>query len=236
MKKIRLVILGLVIVVLTACSTPSGNGISGTGAAAPSGPGYYTVQKGDTLYSIGRKFKQSHRSIAAWNKLQDINGIEVGQVLRVAPPTSAPGDVDGAKSVERVDKAEVAPSSIGAESRIDWMWPTDGAKTSSFSLSKKGIEIAGKSGQPILAAASGKVLFAGGGIRGYGNLVIVKHAGSLLSVYAHNKVILAKEGQMVSKGQQIAEMGDSDSSTVKLYFEIRRDGKPIDPSGVLPGR
>ncbi|MDY7547812.1 peptidoglycan DD-metalloendopeptidase family protein [Glaciimonas sp. GNP009] len=234
MQKIRLVILAILIVMLAACSTTGGGQ---TGASTPSGPGYYTVQKGDTLYAIGRKFGQDHRSIASWNKLENANGIEVGQVLRVAPP-GATADA-GVKNTDRVGKApaptSVPPSGSGEESKIDWLWPTEGAKTSSFSSKKKGIEIAGTSGQPILAAASGKVMYAGAGIRGYGNLLIIKHTGNLLSVYAHNKTILIKEGQMVTRGQKIAEMGKSDSSTVKLYFEIRRDGKPIDPSALFPG-
>lgn len=244
MQKIRLAIYGVLVTMLAACSTTGGNG-SQTGEATPSGPGYYTVQKGDTLYSIGRTFKQDHRSIAAWNKLADMNGIEVGQVLRVAPP-GAVVNATGAKSAERVGPssaprkpdatAATPPSGSGEESKIAWLWPTEGVKTSSFSGKKKGIEIAGTMGQPVLAASSGKVMYAGAGIRGYGNLLIVKHTGSLLSVYAHNKTILVKEGETVSKGQKIAEMGKSDSSTVKLYFEIRRNGKPIDPSGVFPGR
>lgn len=244
MQKIRLVILAVLVAMLAACSTSGGNQ---TGAPMPSGPGYYTVQKGDTLYAIGRKFRQDHRSIATWNKLEDVNGIEIGQVLRVAPPGATANA--GVKNPDRVGAASaptppksvsaatsVPPSGSGEESKIDWLWPTEGEKTSGFSSKKKGIEIAGTSGQPILAAASGKVMYAGAGIRGYGNLLIVKHTGNLLSVYAHNKTILIKEGQMVSRGQKIAEMGKSDSSTVKLYFEIRRDGKPIDPSALFPGR
>ncbi|MGS0743183.1 peptidoglycan DD-metalloendopeptidase family protein [Glaciimonas sp. GG7] len=235
-RLVRLAVLGVLIATMAACSTPDGGGTS-----TPSGPGYYTVQRGDTLYSIGRKFKQNHRSIARWNKLGDVNGIDVGQVLRVAPP-AAVGNLAGASPVTGARKVSppappaANPSSKGIERSIDWVWPTEGVKTASFSSKKKGIEIAGKSGQPVVAASGGKVMYAGSGIRGYGNLLIVKHTSSLLSVYAHNQAILVKEGQMVSRGQKIAEMGKSDSSTVKLYFEIRRDGKPIDPSGVFPGR
>jgi lipoprotein NlpD len=100
----------------------------------------------------------------------------------------------------------------------------------------KGIDIAGKLGQQVMAAGAGKVMYAGSGIRGYGNLVIVKHSNSLLSAYAHNRAIVVKEGESVAKGQAIAEMGDSDADTVKLHFEIRQQGKPVDPSKFLPSR
>ncbi len=121
------------------------------------------------------------------------------------------------------------------DDNISWIWPTDGKVSSGFDDGKKGIDIAGKSGQQILAAGAGKVIYAGS-IRGYGNLVIVKHTSNVLSAYAHNKTILVKEGQTVGKGQKIAEMGNSDSDVVKLHFEIRQQGKPVDPSKLLPGR
>lgn len=124
----------------------------------------------------------------------------------------------------------------GDEGAVSWMWPADGKVISNFDDSKKGIDIAGKSGQPVLAAGAGKVMYAGSGIRGYGNLVIVKHTSTLLSAYAHNKTISVKEGQTVSKGQKIAEMGDSDADAVKLHFEIRQQGKPVDPTKFLPAR
>lgn len=124
----------------------------------------------------------------------------------------------------------------GDEGAVSWMWPADGKVVSNFDDSKKGIDIAGKSGQPVLAAGAGKVMYAGSGIRGYGNLVIVKHTSTLLSAYAHNKTISVKEGQTVSKGQKIAEMGDSDADAVKLHFEIRQQGKPVDPAKFLPAR
>ena len=122
------------------------------------------------------------------------------------------------------------------DENVSWTWPTDGKVSAGFDDGKKGIDIAGKSGQQVLAASSGKVMYAGSGIRGYGNLVIVKHTNNLLSAYAHNKVILVKEGQTVTKGQKIAEMGNSDSDGVKLHFEIRQQGKPVDPSKFLPPR
>jgi lipoprotein NlpD len=116
------------------------------------------------------------------------------------------------------------------------MWPAEGKQTAAFDQGKKGIDISGKAGQTMVAAAGGKVMYAGSGIRGYGNLVIIKHTSNLLSAYAHNKNILVKEGQTVSKGQKIAEMGNSDSDAVKLHFEIRQQGKPVDPSKFLPNR
>lgn len=119
---------------------------------------------------------------------------------------------------------------------VAWIWPTEGKIVGTFDDGKKGIDIAGKSGQPILAAGAGKVMYAGSGIRGYGNLVIIKHTNNLLSAYAHNKTILVKEGQTISKGQKIAEMGNSDADSTKLHFEIRRQGKPVDPAKFLPKR
>ena len=123
------------------------------------------------------------------------------------------------------------------DEKLSWMWPSDGKIVATFDEGKnKGIDIAGRAGQQVMAAGSGKVMYAGSGIRGYGNLVIVKHSNSLLSAYAHNRSIVVKEGQNVSKGQVIAEMGDSDSDSVKLHFEIRQQGKPVDPSRFLPHR
>lgn len=120
---------------------------------------------------------------------------------------------------------------------VDWMWPSDGKVIATFDESKnKGLDISGKLGQAVLAAGAGKVMYAGSGIRGYGNLVIIKHSSNLLSAYAHNKSILVKEGDAIAKGQKIAEMGSSDSDAVKLHFEIRQQGKPVDPSKFLPGR
>jgi lipoprotein NlpD len=121
--------------------------------------------------------------------------------------------------------------------KLSWMWPSDGKIIATFDEGKnKGIDIAGRMGQQVMAAGPGKVMYAGSGIRGYGNLVIVKHSNSLLSAYAHNRSIVVKEGQSVNKGQVIAEMGDSDADMVKLHFEIRQQGKPVDPSKFLPSR
>ena len=153
--------------------------------------------------------------------------------------TSAPQDAG--KTPDRVaekpaDKNPDAPPFASDDDSIAWVWPADGKVMGGFSETRKGIDIAGKLGQPVLAAGAGKVLYAGSGIRGYGNLVIIKHSNNLLSAYAHNKTIFVKEDQTVAKGQKIAEMGNSDSDVVKLHFEIRQQGKPVDPARFLPGR
>jgi lipoprotein NlpD len=121
---------------------------------------------------------------------------------------------------------------------LDWIWPANGKVISGFneSANLKGIAIAGKLGQPVLASAPGRVIFSGTGIRGFGKLIVIKHNNTFLSVYAHNNTLLVKEGQTVSKGQKIAEMGSTDADQVKLHFEIRRFGKPVDPGKLLPDR
>ena len=141
---------------------------------------------------------------------------------------------------EKVIASGVTPGTTvtaNDDEKLSWMWPSDGKIVATFDEGKnKGIDIAGRMGQQVMAAGSGKVMYAGSGIRGYGNLVIVKHSNSLLSAYAHNRTILVKEGQNVTKGQPIAEMGDSDADAVKLHFEIRQQGKPVDPAKFLPSR
>jgi len=144
------------------------------------------------------------------------------------------------KAVERPGAGALAAGSTvtaNDDEKLSWMWPSNGKIIATFDEGKnKGIDIAGRLGQQVMAAGSGRVMYAGAGIRGYGNLVIVKHSNSLLSAYAHNRTILVKEGQSVTKGEAIAEMGDSDADTVKLHFEIRQQGKPVDPSKFLPSR
>ncbi|MCM8610823.1 peptidoglycan DD-metalloendopeptidase family protein [Accumulibacter sp.] len=120
---------------------------------------------------------------------------------------------------------------------VSWMWPANGKLVATFSEGgNKGIDIAGKAGDSVVAAGSGKVVYSGTGLRGYGKLVIVKHNNTFLTAYAHNQNVLVKEGQSVGKGQKIAEMGNTDADQVKLHFEIRRQGKPVDPLKLLPGR
>ncbi|MEO8992589.1 MAG: peptidoglycan DD-metalloendopeptidase family protein [Nitrosospira sp.] len=127
------------------------------------------------------------------------------------------------------------PEDMNDVDRIDWIWPTKGKISGVFSESAKGIDISGDAGQAVNASADGKVVYSGAGLRGYGKLVIIKHNNTYLSAYAHNDKILVKEGQTVVKGQKIAEMGNSDASLVKLHFEIRKNGKPVDPLKHLPG-
>ena len=133
------------------------------------------------------------------------------------------------------DEKPAAPAVGGDE--IAWIWPASGKMIATFSEGgSKGVDIAGKTGDSVVASAEGKVVYSGAGLRGYGKLVIIKHNATYLSAYAHNQTILVKEGQMVTKGQKIAEMGNTDADQVKLHFEVRRQGKPVDPLKYLPQR
>jgi len=137
---------------------------------------------------------------------------------------------------ERNARIEVAPQPEPQQSDAEWIWPTTGKLLSPFSKNSKGVKISGQVGQPVLASAAGEVVYSGHGLRGYGNLIIIKHNSTFLSAYAHNSKILVKEGETVTKGQKIAEMGNTDTDTIQLHFEIRKHGKPVDPMEYLPNQ
>ncbi len=284
---------------------------------APEAPPTYAIKRGDTLYQIALDHGLDYRELAAWNNIENVNVIRVGQVLVLGPPggtessavttplmTAVPVTPSGGETrpplllppssgrpntptfktepraikvpyseqalaqLQQLAPAAPAVVAVAPEARpspaptiatpgatpalaprpdagrvpeidddnLGWVWPTAGKVVAGFSESAnlKGIDIAGKVGQPVVASAAGKVVYAGTGLRGYGKLIIVKHNRTFLSAYAHNREIAVKEGQQVAKGQKIAEMGDTDSDQVKLHFEIRRLGKPVDPVKFLP--
>jgi lipoprotein NlpD len=223
------------------------------GAENAGKPGYYTVKPGDTLIRIGMDNGQSWRDILRWNKLENANLIETGQVLRVAPPqsepvarpavvspapvavTASPAKAEASAPTPAPTPAPAAAAEV-ADEALNFQWPARGNLLAGFDESKnKGLDIAGKAGDPVVAAADGRVVYAGAGLRGYGNLIILKHNNTFLTAYAHNQTLLVKEDQVIKRGQKIAEMGSSDADQVKLHFEIRRQGKPVDPAKYLPG-
>ena len=276
---------------------------TGRASSADARPDTYTVKRGDTLYGIALDNGLDYREVAEWNKLENVNVIRVGQVLRLRPPVDAPAAAEAAVQVRPIQGAgavEVKP--IGAseplkteplarklpysdenlallakpaarpapppataakpearpappapapaaaprtetpsspldDDKVDWAWPSTGRLIAGFSDPvNKGLDIAGRPGDPVTASAAGRVVYSGSGLRGYGKLIIVKHNNTYLSAYAHNREILVKEGQNVTRGQNIAELGDTDADRPKLHFEIRRLGKPIDPAKLLPER
>ncbi len=237
-----------------------------TGSENAGKPGYYVVKPGDTLARIALDHGQNWRDIARWNNFDNPNVIEVGQVLRVVPPgvdavavaqpvatpssvssrplDSRPAASEPASSVAVAVAAAPAPSAPPApaaregDDDINWLWPASGPILATFDEARnvKGLAIGGKAGDPVLAAAEGRVVYAGSGLRGYGNLIIVKHNATYLTAYAHNQTLLVREDQAVRRGQKIAEMGSSDAERVQLHFEIRRMGRPVDPARLLPPR
>ena len=295
-------------------------------ATAPPGdtrPEFYTIRRGDTMFSIALDHGLDYKELAAWNNLDNPNRIRPGQQLRIKPPAGVeeapvtvnpvttsgrvearplgsqpragqeteagaaaapaparPGAAAGLAAAEGGIKSEplarklpyspenvallqrgevqpnpvpqAPPAAVPAaapkpesaptpdtaaddEDKVDWSWPAQGKVIAGFSeATNKGLDIAGNLGDPVVAAAPGRVVYSGSGLRGYGKLVIIKHNKTYLSAYAHNRQILVKEGQSVVKGQKIAEVGNTDSDTPKLHFEIRKLGKPVDPAKYLP--
>lgn len=243
-----------------ATSSPISMGASSLPGSENAGkPGYYSVRSGDTLTKIALDHGQSWRDIARWNGIDNPNVIEVDQVLRVAPPAQeavatrpskpvvAQGQLPAPATTPSANASVPATTSTSSTSTstqanvsdegLAFAWPHPGPVLAGFDEAKnKGLDFAGKAGDPVLAAADGKVVYAGSGLRGYGNLIILKHNNTYLTAYAHNQALLVKEDQQVTKGQRIAEMGSSDADRVKLHFEIRRQGKPVDPAKLLPAR
>ena len=219
----------------------------------------YTVARGDTLYSIAWQHGLGYRELAAINGIRPPYTIYSGQRLRVrkaagsggarAVPlqqrrpvvSSRPVTAAAAKPVARPasppPRKRVPQATGGAAFNGKWEWPTRGRVLSRFqsnATGKRGIEIGGHADQPVKAAANGAVVYAGSGLVGYGRLIIVKHNENLLSAYGHNSTLLVAEGEHVTAGQMIAKMGSSGTSRNELYFEIRKDGKPVDPLKYLP--
>jgi lipoprotein NlpD len=264
-------------------------------------PEFHTVQKGETLASLGVQYGVDYKDIAQWNQIDNPNQLKIGQVLRVAPPgdviampikpnaaapearalggdgmktdpakpgsavAASPAQSDTLKSAPKAIKVPYSndalalvqnpglengpavvlakPSAAAPEAApatpsddvADWAWPAQGKIKSFYSDANKGLDIAGALGQPVMASAAGKVIYVGSSVPRMGKLIVISHSKNYLSIYAHNDKIMVKEGQQVSKGQKVAEMGNSDTDQVKLHFEIRHMGKPVDPMKFLPG-
>ena len=221
----------------------------------------YRVRTGDTLYSIAWRYGYDHREVAAWNRIAPPYDIYPGQDILIITPgreqllkssakranpdsdlnsSSQPKDPSNSQATAvtpakpaRVARAKTPPAK---PAKVVWGWPAEGKVTARFKPKdgSKGIDIAGKAGQPIYAAAAGDVVYSGKGLIGYGNLIIIKHNDKYLSAYGHNKKLLVEEGQSVKKGQKIAEMGTSNKDGPILHFEVRRHGKPVNPLWYLP--
>ncbi|OGI51176.1 MAG: hypothetical protein A3A87_00845 [Candidatus Muproteobacteria bacterium RIFCSPLOWO2_01_FULL_60_18] len=235
---------------LTACSTFPLPPVSeqGKGLRQPEAE-YRVVQPGDTLYSIAWESGRDYQDVARWNHISPPYLIQPGQRLRLFPPagagrTSRPESKPPVRSDSQKkpvpDKPETAAPARrvppAAAGRLSWVWPAQGELLERYSANgpNKGIDVAGKKGQPIFAAEVGQVVYQGGGLRGYGQLIIIKHNADFLSAYAHCDKIYVKEGNVIKRGQKIADMGNSGTDRAKLHFEVRYRGAPVDPQDYLP--
>ena len=225
--------------------------------------GQYVVRRGDTLFSIAFRYGWDYKALAARNNIPAPYTIHPGQTIRFdgrsgSTPTavvtqsgSTPSSSSKTTVIRRpatagtatvpsvANKPAPAPMPPAGPAPTGWGWPSNGVLIGKFSSNgslNKGIDIAGDLGQPVFAASDGMVVYAGSGLRGYGELVIIKHSDTYVSAYGHNRRLLVREGQQVKVGQTIAEMGSTGTDRVKLHFEIRRQGKPVDPLQFLPRR
>lgn len=254
-KLLAMVLMGL----LTACAGPPNRApVVGEPSSRQLEPGvdangFYVVKPGDTLYSIALEYGLDWRELAKANGMTDPSRLAIGQRLviqNITPATStasAGGQVEvkpvspNTGSVDRPSRIDPpsAPSEPVASSdqNLGFIWPHNGSVVQQYKAGvNKGIDIAAKVGDPVIASLGGKVVYSGNALRGYGNLIIIKHDNNLLTAYAHNQTLLVKEGDTVNKGQRIAEAGQSDADRPKLHFEVRKQGKPVNPMDYLPSR
>lgn len=202
----------------------------------------YTVRAGDTLYAIAWHFGLDHRDLARWNALGSGDVIYPGQRLRLRPGTANTRvDTPPASRRQPADSAPARnrPAAPAGRAPLQWQWPARGRVLAAFgdpASVGKGIDIGGRQGAPVLAAADGRVVYAGSGLVGYGKLIIIKHNDTYLSAYGHNATLLAGQGELVTRGQRIAEMGIGPRRSAMLHFEIRVDGEAVDPIRFLPRR
>ncbi|KAF6696858.1 peptidoglycan DD-metalloendopeptidase family protein [Pseudomonas sp. EKM23D] len=247
-------------------SPSSGARVVDRNNSAPQKPtvttGQYVVRKGDTLFSIAFRYGWDYKALAARNNIPVPYTIHPGQTIRfdgrtgsaptavVTSTASSPSSSSKTTMITRPagtaastpaskPTSTPAPQPPAGPAPSGWGWPSNGVLIGKFSSNgslNKGIDIAGDLGQPVLAASDGTVVYAGSGLRGYGELVIIKHSDTYVSAYGHNRRLLVREGQQVKVGQTIAEMGSTGTDRVKLHFEIRRQGKPVDPLQFLPRR
>jgi lipoprotein NlpD len=252
----------LALLLLFGCSSDYLAPLSERSSAPDWRPGTYHIKPGDTLYSIAWEFGLDYRDLAHWNRIRAPHKIIAGRQLRLTAPAGS-GKAPKTKtakagnaqlktssrpasrktiSVTSRKKTSSSASSIGTtaalqQGPIKWRWPSQGKIIATYSPHlghNRGLNIAGKLKQPIKAAAAGRVVYAGDGLKAYGNMVIIKHSERYLSAYANNHTMLIREGQRVSAGESIATMGQRIDGKTLLHFEIRRDGKPIDPLKRLP--
>jgi lipoprotein NlpD len=196
----------------------------------------HIVRTGETLFTIGWRYGEDPRDLARWNKIKDASRIYPGQVILLQPPA---GERRSSSSSAPKTKTAAPLPAIPTQPAPPWSWPVTGKVSVEFGKrpgTGTGILIDGNAGQSIKAAANGTVVYSGSGLIGYGELIIVKHNDTYLSAYGHNASLLVREGQAIKKGQKIATMGEGPGGKPRLHFEIRRNGKPVNPRQYLPAR
>lgn len=244
------VLITLLVMLLGGCGAGGLAPVDSRNGYGPAPPGFYRVRRGDTLSEIAERQRVGTRTLASWNGLPPPYKIYSGALLRVKPPdgsrpartrSSRRVATTGSRSAKPVKTSARKPATVAgadaASSGIDWQWPLKGPVKQGFRAgdrTRSGIRIGGSVGAPVRCAADGTVVYSGSGLKGYGNLIIVKHNSRYLSAYGYNRQRLVREGDRVKRGQRLAEVGQAADGNSLLHFEIRRDGVAVDPLRFLP--